>query len=1224
MKKMINHKKIIKAVASVLTLAFLLAGQLSAGELFKSDFKDKKELLSWQKKGEAFVSPIARRKGTQSLLIKQWKDKEQDSYWLSPLIKFPSGKPVKISFWAADNYLRQDDFSYAACLNVVSFDKGGEELKTTDYLISMSWDDDRKWGELWGQLTPTGLKWKYYEIVIKPGNGSFRLKFHWPKPIVRGECYLTDILVTEASKDQLQATRQVKNSSEAVTQDNLRLELSTPVTGNIYYHDDPLEISALVYTLDKSKLILPADTKIVWEVADFQHFELASGSVPFADASPVANPTFYKSRIGKVRKKNLLKCFDIKDPKAATVGRTLYLHVRLLGGGKTLAEATMPYGVVKPRNIDSNFATSRFMMHNWGGGLRFVRSKHAEADQTINAKLGAGLVHYGGDFTYSWKRHQPKYPGAVTFKSTLPAKPKGVLMFNLDAERGIKGNNKVWSKWIPPQCLIDDPLNPGCLTFKIDPYVEYMLAVIRHNRAAISAVVPAGMERDFDARTIELHKKAYTAIKKEFPDIQVGFMIYGVSMNPSTPKKQFIDENLFKYADFIDDHFYGSGFDWTEWDNLQAAFKKNGRDDIFLISTETAIIGGGEQRQRARSTILGHMDLFSHNLRGLYYFNQSNETDLFPVPVGRGLPPMKDQTANFLFMQRVDAPKVSPDAVTISSSKVGRWSLGSWGWEYGGHSMMPMLMTMTYYNLIQNFEGSSFREARQVTPDTVAYVFDRKDATIICLAQTRDFGFLPLEVRTQVPLKVQDMYGRTVAMTPLDGRVLLSAGMDPLTLIFDKKVDDVTIKPITGSLDLGDVARGGKGTLSLQLPGIFKEPQVLKMDCTVDGKWPNSSSKSMKMVNGQPATVNITFSVSANQKTGEYPLAVSLRQSDRLVGRFTVKLNVTEQLRLKLSSVPMTRTSDPAINATIISLKNKPVRGVVTFNDDTLTSSFRTKLRNVPFEVPANGQTTVTIPVDREMINQTAAYKITVNAVANDGTRVTKTEEVGFRACEKTLTPLTIDGDLSDWKLADRTPVPMARKFTNWGKKFRSENDLAADFYTMWDDKYLYFAAVVTDDSFVNESDDINIWQNDNIHIGLYPFGWNLGENIQGGLYREHLGLCKNGTSKIFRVGNPSGGPANAKRAKIAVIKTDTGYIYEWAYPRAEVFPMELVAGKRFRTSVNVWGRDWVTEDGKVLRNRPDGKIKAKLNKLGGLNFGNFLANIDSRPEKWREFMLVE
>jgi len=62
--------------------------------------------------------------------------------------------------------------------------------------------------------------------------------------------------------------------------------------------------------------------------------------------------------------------------------------------------------------------------------------------------------------------------------------------------------------------------------------------------------------------------------------------------------------------------------------------------------------------------------------------------------------------------------------------------------------------------------------------------------------------------------------------------------------------------------------------------------------------------------------------------------------------------------------------------------------------------------------------------------------KIPVTATTEDGKEVTLRAEVGFRACERAPGKIVIDGDLSDWKLEERTPFAMEARFASWGKVY--------------------------------------------------------------------------------------------------------------------------------------------------------------------------------------------
>jgi len=1192
--------------------AYLLIGCVassSAAALFKADFSSQAELKGWTKENQASVSEMSRRQGTRSLLIKQYRDEEQNSHWLSPNIKTPGG-PVKITFWAADNYRKLTDFSYSATVDIVEFDKDGKEIGGSSYLKSMPWDQGRK-SDLWGQFLPEGLIWTYYEAVYRPKGDTFRVKFYWPKPIVLGECYLTDLVITTATAEDVAAAAVgVKKETDA-SGSRFALELSTPAIGNLFYADDPLEFEVLLFTTGTNEVGTLKSATVRYEITDFENFFVSRGEVTFDNAEPVADERFYKSVHGQSRKHNLRQTLAITDPAASAVGRELFIRAELLSGGQILASDTITYGVVNPRTTaPKDYDKSRFSSDYFGEGFKYAKSKHKK--QSISVKSGLTRRHL---IDYYWIRCQPTYPGPITFKNKLLAFPSIISCPNIEQER----SSDTWlKKMVPPECLIPDPGRPGHLTFEIDPYVEYIVAYVRHNREAIVGVVPSGLERPIDARTIELHKKAYTALKKEWPELSVGMMLYGLSMNPSTDVDLFLREELYDYADFIDTHIYASSVDWTEWHRLQKAYRKTGRTAPPLISTEFCRVGGSDQVLHSRDTIAAHLDAFANGMHHIYYFNQCNEglNLLLRHPFLREPTDLGgDQTSGFMYMQRVDRPRVSPNIVPTNPKS--RWGWGSWGHEYGGDTLMPVLQAMTYYNLIQNFELTDYRATFHPSPNSVAYVFDRDDRTICSLWLTKPMPVETLVIRGDTAYTVQDLFGRTERIVPVSGASLISVDENPVTLTFDKRVTlfnakskQQDIELVDGGLVLGAVARGTKGIARVVIPSVFATGLKATLTGTVDGVWPTATPASVSVQSGKVASAELPFSVALDRQKGTYPFTVRMTVGKNVVALLRAPLTVQELLVLEVSGVPMTASQGPAIDVTITSLRDAPSRGTIHLTSRFQADGLRAKSRSLPYEVTAHGTATVSFDIPPAQVNLTTAYEVTVDLKDSSDIAVARTEEVAFRSTPRATGDITIDGDLGDWDLADWQGIPFARTFTQWGKAWGGPADLSGVFYTAWDDEQLYFAAVIKDNSAVARANDINIWMDDNILLGLYPWEWKMGDKLNSGYYREHLGLCADGTPRIFRVGNVAVGPTTAEEATIAVTRTKDGYIYEWAYPKTCIAPMKLQKGARFRLSLFAWDRD----------KDPEGE--KGYSQLGGMQFGGFNANVDARPDKWREFVL--
>jgi hypothetical protein len=285
------------------------------------------------------------------------------------------------------------------------------------------------------------------------------------------------------------------------------LEISTPVTCNLFFADDPLRFEFVLYSTDGQPVGELKQPIIHYEITDYERFLVASGTVPFEAAKPVTTP------VPRYRQ-NLHLSAVIPDAAAKGVGREFFIHAKLVEGDRVLAEDTVTYAVVNPRKTaPADYTRCRFMTMHEGGGFRNSESKIERQD--IMGKMGTSLTHtwdYNG-----WLAAQPVKGGPITIEPG-PDFPKVVYCPNVEQLRSMGSD---LTKAVPGWALVDDPLKPGRKTFDIDAYVAYIVAYVRANRHRIVQVVPSGLERVFDARTLELHRKAYAALKKEFPDLPV-------------------------------------------------------------------------------------------------------------------------------------------------------------------------------------------------------------------------------------------------------------------------------------------------------------------------------------------------------------------------------------------------------------------------------------------------------------------------------------------------------------------------------------------------------------------------------------------------------------------------------------------------------------------------------------------------------------------------------
>jgi hypothetical protein len=214
--------------------------------------------------------------------------------------------------------------------------------------------------------------------------------------------------------------------------------------------------------------------------------------------------------------------------------------------------------------------------------------------------------------------------------------------------------------------------------------------------------------------------------------------------------------------------------------------------------------------------------------------------------------------------------------------------------------------------------------------------------------------------------------------------------------------------------------------------------------------------------------------------------------------------------------------------------------------------------------------------------------------------------------CPHAPSELKVDGDLSDWpreivKTASIRfggsvskesrppdyPFPEPPPIDGSAIENRitigpSEPDaprFGADAAFMWDEKNLYFMAVVEDKTFVQNYSGIEVWRQDSIQIAFDPLDDGAGSRTVGGMqfamktveegyspddYEYALALTKDGPV-ITRIVAPMGmSTGYQKIGKVAIRHLDGLTYYEAALPWELIAPYKPGSGKCFRTEITI------------------------------------------------------
>ena len=167
-----------------------------------------------------------------------------------------------------------------------------------------------------------------------------------------------------------------------------------------------------------------------------------------------------------------------------------------------------------------------------------------------------------------------------------------------------------------------------------------------------------------------------------------------------------------------------------------------------------------------------------------------------------------------------------------------------------------------------------------------------------------------------------------------------------------------------------------------------------------------------------------------------------------------------------------------------------------------------------------------------------------------------------------TTSPITIDGDLSEWALVEGIYLD---EWEDNGGTSKGPDDISLTFYIIWSDDSLYFAAEVTDNEHLQDNVGLQIWNGDSIQVAIEPTGGRLSGGFDGTSYEYNFGISTDGDISISRLfGCPEGWPSKgidplANEDELMIVRDDGSKktYYEMRIPAEDIAPAEFVVGSQ-------------------------------------------------------------
>lgn len=240
--------------------------------------------------------------------------------------------------------------------------------------------------------------------------------------------------------------------------------------------------------------------------------------------------------------------------------------------------------------------------------------------------------------------------------------------------------------------------------------------------------------------------------------------------------------------------------------------------------------------------------------------------------------------------------------------------------------------------------------------------------------------------------------------------------------------------------------------------------------------------------------------------------------------------------------------------------------------DSTLICSSQ----NVPLKVPASGVSSVHLKLPINLCaDKIVPENLPLTIKSEKSAFATDVSFDGF-VCRKATSPITVDGNLDDWK--DIPAIKLTNRLIRQKDvKSVSDADFSGWFKTAWTPQGLYLCVAITDDKFVHKEfkDPGANWSNDSLQVYFDTFcdarahqQYGYDENDYDYLIFPEAG---GEDSKVYRSRSPDPqlglatqappDKALAPEIQSAFKLTEDGYVYELFFPAKYLLPMRLEKG---------------------------------------------------------------
>ncbi|HEY3378351.1 MAG TPA: sugar-binding protein [Armatimonadota bacterium] len=479
---------------------------------------------------------------------------------------------------------------------------------------------------------------------------------------------------------------------------------------------------------------------------------------------------------------------------------------------------------------------------------------------------------------------------------------------------------------------------------------------------------------------------------------------------------------------------------------------------------------------------------------------------------------------------------------------------------WGSKEIAPKQVAPAFAALTFLLEGTTRATPIEWLGDTAwGYTYERPGRLLLGLW---DFSTTPRPIVLPVGVAQVDVYDwmgnkQTVATpggvlkTTLSECPIYISGVSPKLWGHDAK------KPLQLSKTHMTVCPSTKvevqGTVEATLGTPLRGAVVIEPDERLGVK---STTIPVNLAAGQATPFRYVFEIPGKISLGAYTLKVTLHDAQGPMAAAGLMLTIVPPVTIDRVSPTLATVGRHAVEVICTEPQGQPVTGAV-----------QVSLQGVPdskvlqdFRIPAKGSQKLQITFEDLDVSPVRKYPAVVTVKTAGGFSFTQTFPVNFTQAQR-LAP-TIDGDLAEWAGVPAYALSGREWVVRSPQYYSGPNDLSATVRYAWDEKALYVACEVKDDTFLQPYTGFLIWKGDGLQLA-FDLDPQKVEETSGNLLLDagskhrtseiNVALTKDGPFAIrggsFDTVKFPLDPLPATKFPLAIVQRDGKVSYEMAIP---------------------------------------------------------------------------